>query len=611
MKTILIGLDAFDPKLFEKLHDQGKLPNLGKYVELGGYSRFNISNPAQSEVSWTSIATGQNPGGHGMFDFVHRNPKNYGIHVSLLPTKKTMVGTQFTQPHEQQTIFDYAVENGFPATSLWWPATFPARLVSPIRSIPGLGTPDIQGKLGVGLLFTAEDLGEDAPSKTQLERLTLQGGVFSGRLPGPSRQKGGKIQDTFIDFNLNFLDEHKASFNLGKAVNFNLVVGQWSPVFEVSFKMGFGLSVGAVTRVILTKGTTNPRLYFLPLQIHPLKAAWPYAAPRDFIKQVWKQDGPFLTLGWAQDTTGLDEGITTDEQFLALADSIVTSRERVFYSQLEQYNEGLLAVVFDTLDRVQHMFWNNRPDLIEQWYLKMDALIGRIESKIRSTNNQDAKIIILSDHGFSNYDYKVNLNKWLIEQGLLTAKNGQERTLAAVDWDNTQAYAVGLNSMYLNLAMREGQGIVLPDDQEAVAGKIKDALLNWKGPNGSSVVESVQTNQEAFEGPYSHLGPDLVIGYGPGYRASADTGLGNWGDSAIEPNSDHWNADHCINPAAVQGVLFYSKSLKDYTNPSYKDIPPLAIGKQLKGRAKPPKEDKLSDEDRETVEERLKGLGYL
>jgi hypothetical protein len=64
------------------------LPNLGKYLESGGYSRFGIANPAQSEVSWTSIATGLDPGGHGLFDFVHRNPANYSLHVSLLPTKK-------------------------------------------------------------------------------------------------------------------------------------------------------------------------------------------------------------------------------------------------------------------------------------------------------------------------------------------------------------------------------------------------------------------------------------------------------------------------------------------------------------------------------------------
>jgi predicted AlkP superfamily phosphohydrolase/phosphomutase len=611
MKTILVGLDAFDPKIFEALHDQGKMPNLGKFVDKKGYSRFTISNPAQSEVSWTSIATGQNPGGHGMFDFVHRSPKNYGIHVSLLPTKKTMVGTTFTQPHEQETIFDYAVEHGYPAASLWWPATFPARLTSPIKSIPGLGTPDILGKLGVGILFNAEDLGDDAPSKTQVEKLVVNGDRCTGVIKGPGRPKGDQIQESTIEFSLNFTGENTATLELDKKSSIELTLGEWSPVLELTFKIGFGVKLQAVTRVILTHGKASPRLYFLPLQIHPLKAAWPYAAPRDFIKRVWKQDGPFLTLGWPQDTTGLDEGITTDEQFLALADSIVATREQVFYSQLEQFQEGLLGIVFDTLDRVQHMFYNNDRNVIENWYLKLDGLVGRIENKIKATGNQEARLLIVSDHGFANFDHKVHLNKWLIEQGLLAAPAGEENSLAVVDWSKSQAYAVGLNSLYFNQTGREGYGIVSPDEREALEDKIKSALLSWKGPDGSSVVQSVETNQEAFEGPYSHLGPDMMVGYAPGYRASAETGLGNWAETTIEANHDHWNADHCINPAAVQGVLFSSDGLEDFPNPSYKDIPSLAVGTKLKGRAKPPKEEKLSDEDRETVEERLKGLGYL
>ena len=300
MKTIIVGLDAFDPKKFEALAEQGKMPNLSKYMENKGYSRFSITNPAQSEVSWTSIATGLNPGSHGLFDFVHRNPKNYGIHVSLLPTKQSLMGLQFAQPHEAQTMFDYAVDKGYPATSLWWPATFPARMTSLVSSIPGLGTPDISGKLGVGILFTAEDLGENAPTKTQIEKLLpgSSANKFTGKLLGPPKKKGGKLEDTFLDITLDFQDANKAQFTIGKNKPINLTVGEWSPTFEISFKMGFMIQLKAVTRVILTQGKESPRLYFLPLQIHPMSSAWPYATPRNFVKKVWQEQGPFLTLGW-------------------------------------------------------------------------------------------------------------------------------------------------------------------------------------------------------------------------------------------------------------------------------------------------------------------------
>ena len=613
MKTIIVGLDAFDPKFFEQLHSEGKTPNLSKYVEKNGYSRFKISNPAQSEVSWTSIATGQNPAGHGMFDFVHRNPKNYGINVSLLPTKKSIVGLQFAYPHEAETIFDYAVGKGYPATSLWWPATFPAKLTSPVQTIPGLGTPDITGKLGVGLLYSADKISDNIPQKTQLEHLTAtsQSGKFTGKLRGPVRTKGNKTEETFVGFSLEFNDENTAQFNLGKNISMTLKVGEWSPVFETGFKMGLLITLKTVTRAILVQGKQNPRLYFLPLQIHPLSSAWPYGSPRNFIKSTWDQAGPFLTLGWPQDTTGLDEGIINDQQFLALCNSIIETREVVFNAQLQKFQEGILGIVFDTLDRVQHMFWRDYPEIIESWYLKLDALVGRIEKQIKANNHQDAQLLILSDHGFSNFNYKVNLNKWLVDQGLLSTNvDNPGFSLDQANWSQSSAYAIGLNSLYLNQHGREGQGIVTPDQKDGLLEKIKTSLLDWRGPDGNQVVSSAKTNQEAFDGPLSHLGPDLVIGYAPGYRASADTGIGNWSEKVIEFNQDHWNADHCIDPEAVEGVLFRNKGLEKFPNPSYLDIPPMVVGAHLKA-AKPPKEDGFSEEDQETVKDRLKGLGYL
>jgi hypothetical protein len=105
-------------------------------------------------------------------------------------------------------------------------------------------------------------------------------------------------------------------------------------------------------------------------------------------------------------------------------------------------------------------------------------------------------------------------------------------------------------------------------------------------------------------------GPDLVLGYNPGYRASAETGLGKWNDEIIEVNTDHWGADHCIDAQAVPGVLFSNRGLKDFPNPSFRDIPPMVVGKYLdNSKTKPPSFS--SGESRETVEDRLKGLGYL
>jgi predicted AlkP superfamily phosphohydrolase/phosphomutase len=612
MRTLILGLDAFDPTIFEGLANQGKLPHLGQYIQIGGYSRFGVANPSQSEVSWTSIATGLNPGGHGIFDFVHRDPATYSLYPSLLPTRHSLGGTQFVPPFTARTIFDQAASQGYPATSMWWPATFPARLESPVRTLPGLGTPDIQGKLGVGTLFTTELSEPKQVGKTPHEPLRSIGkDRFAGVLKGPKQQTRGGVQSSSLDFSLEKLGDSSARLKIGPSA-FDLTVGTWSPIFEVSFQLGRFVTIQALARVTLGQVHPDLRIYFLPLQLHPLHSPWHYATPGGFVKETWKASGPFLTLGWPQDTTGLEDGCITDDQFLSLCDSIDRTRETVLMQHLGSFNEGLMGIVFDSLDRVQHMFWRDRPDVIEDWYIKLDALVGRVEDRLRlSSTRERTRLVVVSDHGFARFDHKVHLNRWLLEQGLLSAPepNGAGK-FQDVEWNKTQAYAIGLNSLYMNLAGREAKGCVDLREKESLEIQIQKKLLNWPGPNGNTVVREVWRRDQVFEGTLSGFAPDLIVGFAPGFRASQENGLGQWLEHSVLPNHDHWGADHCIDPNCVPGVIFSDSGLDGFPNPTYRDIPALTIGAAPDpNRATTPAP--YSEEDQDIVEERLRSLGYL
>jgi predicted AlkP superfamily phosphohydrolase/phosphomutase len=612
MRTLLLGLDAFDPLRFEQLLEAGKMPNLAKYVATNGYSRFAVANPPQSEVSWTSIATGLNPGEHGIFDFVHRDAGTQSLYVSLLPTKRGLGGTQFTRPTNARTIFDQAARQGFPATSLWFPATFPAKLDSPVRSLPGLGAPDLHGRLGVGVLFAQDTDSVPAGQKTPVERLAATGkGSFSSSLPGPSRKQRDGARASTLPLHLELDGERSAQLALdGQRVS--LERGRWSPIVELNFKLGRFVSVRALTRFVLMQTRPQVRLYALPLQIHPLSSPWPYASPGSFVKDSWRACGPFLTIGWPQDTTGLEEGCIGDAEFLDLCDSIDQAREGILFHHLETFREGLFGVVFDSLDRVQHMFWRDRPDLIDQWYVKLDALIGRVEQKLTTISGEEAaRVVIVSDHGFSQFSYKVHLNRWLQEHGLLAGVDGSGAgKFQQVDWGRTRAYAIGLNSMYLNLKGREGKGTVGAEESDGLLREITEKLKAWRGPDGTRVVQNMWSREQAFTGSLAKNAPDLVVGFAPGYRASQQTGLGGWEAESLEQNQDHWGADHCIDPSAVPGVLFASSGLRDFPQPSYRDIPALTIqALPDAGSGTPPAE--YTPEEQEQVEERLKSLGYL
>ena len=82
-KVIVIGLDGLEPGIVEAMLERGELPNLAKIRASGSYSRLKTTYPAQTPVAWSSFVTGTNPGGHGIFDFICRDPETYLPDVAL------------------------------------------------------------------------------------------------------------------------------------------------------------------------------------------------------------------------------------------------------------------------------------------------------------------------------------------------------------------------------------------------------------------------------------------------------------------------------------------------------------------------------------------------
>jgi predicted AlkP superfamily phosphohydrolase/phosphomutase len=174
----------------------------------------------------------------------------------------------------------------------------------------------------------------------------------------------------------------------------------------------------------------------------------------------------------------------------------------------------------------------------------------------------DDRLIVLSDHGFAPFRWAVNLNRWLTDEGLLVLKDGANTSavgFTGVDWSRSKAYAIGLNSVFINRSGREAQGIV----DEIEAGQIKDLIMQ-KLPtvidenNGMNIVTEVFDGALLYPGNANDDAPDLVIGYQSGYRASWQTTLGGVPSQLVEINARKWSGDHCIAPEAVPGVLFTS-----------------------------------------------------
>jgi predicted AlkP superfamily phosphohydrolase/phosphomutase len=169
----------------------------------------------------------------------------------------------------------------------------------------------------------------------------------------------------------------------------------------------------------------------------------------------------------------------------------------------------------------------------------------------------------------------VNLNTWLWEKGFLTLKGpprGGDEGFADVDWSKTQAYALGLNGLYLNIAGREKDGILRPGaEAEAAMRRLARELTEFRDPvNGRQVVETAPATGAA-------MGPDMIVGYGRGYRGSWETALGAAPRAILEDNTDVWIGDHCINAEDVPGVLLSNRALRA-ERPSLRDLTVSILG---------------------------------
>jgi predicted AlkP superfamily phosphohydrolase/phosphomutase len=301
--------------------------------------------------------------------------------------------------------------------------------------------------------------------------------------------------------------------------------------------------------------------------------------------------GPYSTLGLAEDTWALNEGVIDDGAFLKMTLDVEDERERMFWQALERLRSGSLACVFDATDRVQHMFWRyteadhpavrepgaKHAKAIEEMYVRNDALVGRVMERL---DDQDL-LMVVSDHGMTSFRRGCNLNRWLYANGYLALKEGADgwsKWLRDVDWTKTRAYVVGLTGIFLNIKGRESSGIVAPG---APARALKQELMQRLSglideERGERAINEVFESAAIHDGPYLDRGPDLIVGYNHGYRHSWDCTSGVVAGRIFEDNVKAWSADHCVDPRLVPGVLFCNRPI-DEPDPALVDMAPTVL----------------------------------
>ncbi len=559
----------------------GGLPNIAKLRALGGLSRVATTTPAQTPVAWSTFSTGMNPGGHGIFDFLRRDPKTYlpDLALSRYEQKNAFTPPKAVNGRKGQAFWDLLGASGVPSTVIRCPCTYPADPIKG-RLLAGMGVPDLRGGLGTATFLTTRlDVSPgEAENVVQLSRRDPRSPAHAvdelvGYLVGPRHPKDRT--DTRIEIEIVPSGE-AATIRCASGTPRELVVkhGVWSDWLRLKIKLGMLQSVRGMVRFFLQEADSeNVSLYASPINFDPDEPPFPISAPSSYARDLLGEIGPYYTAGMIEDHAGLSNGRIDEPAFLSQCDLAWDDREAMLRRELDRFDSGFLFCLFDTPDRVQHMFWRfreadhpanaGRPShpeyarVIEDTYARADAAVGEA---LRAADG-DTLVIAMSDHGFGSFRRGVNLNTWLHENGLLHLKDGMKPSeeagdlLRQVDWSRTRAYALGLGGIYVNLAGREGQGIVPATEADALKSDIARSLANLDDPGHGSPIRGVRTREQAYRGPHVGDAPDLVVDFDRGYRASWATAMGGIPEGLVEDNVKAWGGDHIIDPTLVPGFL--------------------------------------------------------
>ncbi|MEA3082299.1 MAG: hypothetical protein QOD54_2007 [Sphingomonadales bacterium] len=586
-RVIILGLDGMDPRRVERLMREGRLPHMAQLAESGCYSRIESSCPPISPAAWSSFMTGTNPGKHNIFDFLNRNLQSYLPELSSSVIRTDSKGRAVMKLLRKSVPFwNILGEHGVFSTVLRVPITFPPEKFNGVL-LSGMCVPDLRGSQGTFTCFAETPRAEEIFEGGEVVPVKFEGDVMHAVLTGPPAAKAGAPALTVPLFVRRKGKGGGVEVRLGKQ-RVILKKGTYSEWLRVSFRAGMFRTIHGICRLLLV-GESPFRLYVTPLNIDPEKPALPVSHPDYYSIYLAKLHGPYATLGLAEDTWAHTEGIIDDKGFLDQAYDIHEERERMFLGALRTTRTGLCACVFDTPDRMQHMFMRSRdaapgtptdptaPNaILDDMYERMDALVGRTA---KQTGKRDV-LLVLSDHGFSSFDRGVNLNTWFEQQGFLKTVEGGSagRYLQGIDWSATSAYSFGLAGIYLNLKGRESKGSVEPAEEARIKAEITQRLMSLVDPvTGRRPVHAVHDASVVYKGPYARSGPDLVVGFAEGYRFSWKAAIGELEKEVFSDNTRSWGGDHCVDRSLVPGIFLCNRKLDLSAGVGLVDMAPTVL----------------------------------
>ena len=266
----------------------------------------------------------------------------------------------------------------------------------------------------------------------------------------------------------------RAAITIGD-VTTELAPGQLSDWIRLTFRAVPGVNVSGMTRIQVLEMGEHFSLYVSPINLDPERPAMPISHPSYYATYLAKRIGPYSTLGLAEDTWALNEGVTSERTFLQQTYDIDRERRTDVFCRARSAAPRLarMRVRRDRSDSAHVLAVSrcassggrsDRPSIAMPSRISTKAMTRSSARSSQRLGDGDL-LMVISDHGFSSFRRGVNLNAWLQREGYLTLNQGTTGAaewLRDVDWSRTRAYCLGLTGLFLNIRGREQRGIVAP-----------------------------------------------------------------------------------------------------------------------------------------------------
>src|SRR5437660_1275528 len=285
-KLIVLGIDGMDPQLLKRFIQEGKMPNFAQLMEQGSFRELTTSIPPQSPVAWSNLITGMNAGGHGIFDFIHRDPKTFQLYFSTSrvegPKHSWQIGKwviplgsgSAEQLRHGKAFWEILDDRGIRNSVYRIPANFPP-ISAKGKTLSGMGTPDLRGTYGTFTFYTDDATAvAGAVEGGEVVQVEVQNNRVSSNLigPGNSFRRGSPPATEAFTVDVDPLDPvARIKF---QDQQFVLKEGEWSGWAPVEFQlMPIIGTVKGICRFCLKQAHPRLQLYVSPINIEPAHPA--------------------------------------------------------------------------------------------------------------------------------------------------------------------------------------------------------------------------------------------------------------------------------------------------------------------------------------------------